>query len=283
MDCTYLASDKSIHLDCSNSATWLAWAFSYAEIAAVIVVIVVLIVALLGSVHIASQWDRAVVLRLGKFSRVMGPGLFLTWPFLEHIAEWVSVQIEVTKVNAEKTLTKDTVPINVQAVLFWRVTDPRAAVVEVAEYQDSLESAALVALREIIGTVPLTLLLSEREIIDAKLRESIAKKTEGWGVEIRAVDIQDVLIPDELEDAMSREAQAERERHARVILGQSEIDIAKQLVEAAKIYEADEVALQLRAMNIIYETTKERGSTILLPSSIVDALSGTLIKKGGSS
>jgi regulator of protease activity HflC (stomatin/prohibitin superfamily) len=229
-------------------------------------------------VKIANEWERAVVLRFGKFSHVAGPGLFFACPFVASVTEWVSMQLEVKEIKAEETLTKDTVPVNIRAVVTWQVTDPKVAVVDISDYEDSIERIAQVMLREVVGSCEFTQLLSNREEVDNRIRDSIARKIQGWGIEIKAVDIQDVKIPSELQEAMSREAQAERERHARIILGQSEVDIAKQLVDAAKIYEQDPVALRLRAMNIIYETTKEKGSTILIPTDMANIMGAVLPK-----
>ena len=224
-------------------------------------------------IRIANQWDRAIILRLGRFARVSGPGLFIKLPAIERIAQWVNVRIRVTQIQAEAAMTKDTVPVTVKTVMFWRVVNPRDAVIEVDSYQQSLELAAQTALRTAIGTHDFTDLLCKRESVDEAIKESIEAKAEKWGLEVQSIEIQDVQIPDELQDAMSREAQAERENHARVILGESEIAIANKFKEAASIYGLDNVALQLRAMNIIYETTKERGATVLLPTQLVDALS----------
>lgn len=237
-------------------------------------VIFLIFAVLRTGIRIANQWQRAVILRLGKFNRVAGPGLFFKIPIIEKISEVVSLQVEVTEIKAEQTLTKDTVPINVKTVMFWRVVDPRAAVVEVADYENSLELAAQTALREAIGAHDFTELLTQRASVDTALKTAIEEKARAWGLEVQSIEIQDVKIPDDLQASMSREAQAEREQHARVILGESEIAIAQKFVEAAKVYEQNNIALQLRAMNIIYETTKERGSTILLPTGLLDALSG---------
>lgn len=240
---------------------------------------VLAIIVLLGTVRIANQWERGVILRLGKFNRIGGPGMFLKIPLVEWITERVSLQIEVTDIKAEKALTKDTVPVDVQTVLFWRVIDPVKAVIEVFDYEESIQKAAQVSLREAIGAHTFVELLSDREKIDRLIMEAVARKATAWGVEVQAIEIKDVTIPADLEAAMSREAQAERERHARIILGDSEIQIAEKFVAASKVYGDDSTALQLRAMNIIYETTKERGSTILLPTGMLDALSSAF-KKG---
>jgi regulator of protease activity HflC (stomatin/prohibitin superfamily) len=226
-----------------------------------------------SGIKIADQWNRVIILRLGRFARVSGPGLFIRLPVIEKIAQWVNVRIRVTQIQAEAAMTKDTVPVTVKTVMFWRVVNPRDAVIEVDSYQQSLELAAQTALRTAIGTHDFTDLLCKRESVDEAIKESIEAKAEQWGLEVQSIEIQDVQIPDELQDAMSREAQAERENHARVILGESEISIANKFKEAASIYASDDVALQLRAMNIIYETTKERGATVLLPTQLVDALS----------
>lgn len=275
IECGYQASGQRIKLDCVNppvdpSWDWISLLIHAAEAA---VAIAVIWFVLRSALRIADQWNRAVILRLGKFSRVAGPGIFFKIPLVDQVTEWVSLQVEVTEIKAEQTLTKDTVPINVKTVMFWRVVDPRAAVVEVADYENSLELAAQTALREAIGAHDFTELLTQRASVDAALKAAIEEKAKAWGVEVQSIEIQDVKIPDELQEAMSREAQAEREQHARVILGESEIAIAQKFVDAAKVYETNAVALQLRAMNIIYETTKERGSTILLPTGMLDALS----------
>lgn len=233
----------------------------------------------LSWIRIAKQWDRAVILRLGKFARVSGPGLFIKLPFIETITEIVNVQILVTEIQAEEALTKDTVPVTVRAVMFWKVMNPKDAVVEVRDYKRSLQLAAQTTLRSAIGTHDFTDLLSKRDSVDKAIQETIEAKATAWGLEVLSIEIQDIDIPAELKDAMSREAQAEREQHARVILGQSEIEIAKKFVQASEIYGEDANAMKLREMNIIYETTKERGSTILLPTSLVDALSSSINKR----
>jgi regulator of protease activity HflC (stomatin/prohibitin superfamily) len=277
MNCNYEADQAGhIRLDCPQSLSPAGdpgdWGTMLLHFGEWLIVAVILIVIILTFARIATQWERAVILRLGKFRRVAGPGLFFKIPLAETITEWVSLRVEVTQIKAEKTLTKDTVPIDVQTVMFWRVVDARAAVVEVDDYENSLELAAQTALREAIGAHDFTELLTQRASVDAALRTAIEQKATAWGLEVQSIEIQDVQIPADLQDAMSREAQAEREKHARIILGESEIAIAQKFVDAAKIYETESVALQLRQMNIIYETTKERGSTILLPTTLLDAL-----------
>jgi regulator of protease activity HflC (stomatin/prohibitin superfamily) len=222
-------------------------------------------------IRIADQWNRAVILRLGRFARVSGPGLFFRIQLIETVAQWVNVQIRATQIQAQAAMTKDTVPVTVKTVMFWRVINPRDAVIEVDNYAQSLELAAQTALRTATGAHDFTDLLSKRESVNEVIKNAIEEKAKKWGLEVSSIEIQDVEIPSDLQDAMSREAQAEREQHARVILGASEVEIARKFKEAAEIYADDEKAFQLRAMNIIYETTKEKGSTILLPTTLVDA------------
>lgn len=276
IDCSYTQQGTNrLSLDCSQPLPipddLVGTFIHYAEI---IVGLAIGYLLIRSCIRIADQWDRAVILRLGRFSRIAGPGIFFKIPFVDVICDWTSLQVEVTQIKAEKTMTKDTVPVNVQTVMFWRVIDPRAAIVEIDDYQNSLELAAQTALREAIGAHDFTELLSDRASVDVALKKAIEAKAAAWGLEVQSIEIQDVQIPADLQAAMSREAQAEREQHARVILGESEIAIAQKFVDAARVYDGDQIALQLRAMNIIYETTKERGSTILLPTGMLDALAG---------
>jgi regulator of protease activity HflC (stomatin/prohibitin superfamily) len=224
------------------------------------------------SIKMAQQWERAVVLRLGKLHAVKGPGLFILVPILDQVAMWIDQRIRTTAVNAEQALTMDTVPVNVDAIVFWMVHDPQRAALQIADYSSAVERVAQTSLREMIGSSVLSALLSERKEADATLKDVIGSKTADWGVTINSVEIRDVAIPANLQDAMSRQAQAEREKQARVILGSAEEEIAQKFVNAAKLYAQNPEALQLRAMNIIYETTKERGATILMPTSMVDAM-----------
>jgi len=224
------------------------------------------------SIKMAQQWERAVVLRLGKLHAVKGPGLFILVPVFDAVAMWIDQRIRTTEVNAEQALTKDTVPVNVDAIVFWMVHDPERAALEIADYVSAVQRVAQTSLREMIGSSVLSELLSERKQADATLKDVIGSKTAEWGVTVNSVEIRDVAIPDNLQDAMSRQAQAEREKQARVILGSAEEEVAQKFVNAAKLYATSPEALQLRAMNIIYETTKERGATILMPSSMVDAM-----------
>jgi regulator of protease activity HflC (stomatin/prohibitin superfamily) len=220
----------------------------------------------------ANQWENAVVLRLGKLRAIRGPGLFLIVPFVDAVATWIDQRIQTTEFNAEQALTKDTVPVNVDAIVFWQVHDTERAALEIVDYRQAIGRVAQTTLRETIGSSPLATLLSERKTADAWLKEEIGRKTADWGVAVTSVEIRDVAIPVGLQDAMSRQAQAERERQARVILGSAELQVAQTFLDAAEIYGKNPAALQLRAMNIIYETTKERGATILMPSAMVDAM-----------
>jgi regulator of protease activity HflC (stomatin/prohibitin superfamily) len=224
------------------------------------------------SVLVAKQWERAVVLRFGKLRGVQGPGLFLIIPFIDSVAAWVDQRIQTIEFDAEQALTKDTVPANIDAILFWQVHDPERAALEITDYRSAILRVAQTSLREMIGASPLSALMSERKAADQQLKDEIGRKTADWGVAAISVEIRDVAIPSLLQDAMSRQAQAEREKEARVILGSAEQEVAKKFVEAANTYAQNPAALQLRAMNIIYETTKERGATILIPSAMVDCM-----------
>jgi regulator of protease activity HflC (stomatin/prohibitin superfamily) len=238
--------------------------------AAVLLVVVALLIP--RALMMANQWENAVVLRLGKLQAIRGPGLFVIIPFVDAVATWIDQRIQTTEFNAEQALTKDTVPVNVDAIIFWQVHDTQRAALEIVDYRQAIGRVAQTTLRETIGSSPLATLLSERKTADAWLKEEIGRKTAGWGVAVTSVEIRDVAIPVGLQDAMSRQAQAERERQARVILGSAELQVAQTFLDAAEIYGKNPAALQLRAMNIIYETTKERGATILMPSAMVDAM-----------
>jgi regulator of protease activity HflC (stomatin/prohibitin superfamily) len=224
------------------------------------------------SLQIARQWERAVVLRLGRLQSTRGPGMFVIVPFIDSIATWVDLRIQTTEFNAEQALTRDTVPANIDAILFWRVLEPERVALAITDYRQAILRVAQTSLREMIGSSPLSALLSERRAADEQLKVEIGRKTADWGVETISVEIRDVAIPAQLQDAMSRQAQAEREKAARVILGSAEQEVAHKFLEAALTYAGNPVALQLRAMNIIYETTKERGATILIPSAMVDSM-----------
>jgi regulator of protease activity HflC (stomatin/prohibitin superfamily) len=235
-----------------------------------LLIIVALIV--LAALKMARQWEQAVVLRAGKFLAVRGPGLFWIVPILDNIAALIDTRLRTTQFVAEQTLTKDTVPVDVDAIIFWMVTDVRRAALEVANYGEAISWTAQTSLREMIGAADLAMLLSNRKAVDEELRRTIDAKTEAWGIVVKSVEIRDVTIPVALQDAMSREAQAERERHARVILGAAEAEIAHSFAEAARTYADSPIALHLRGMNMLYESVKERGSTIIVPSSAVDSM-----------
>ncbi|MDE2489129.1 MAG: slipin family protein, partial [Alphaproteobacteria bacterium] len=225
-----------------------------------------------ASLKMANQWERAVVLRLGRLDKVAGPGLFFIVPVLDQVSNWLDQRIQTTEFNAEQALSKDTVPVDVDAVIFWQIHDPQRAALEITDYRSAIERVAQTSLREMVGSSLLSTLLSDRAKGDELLKDQIGRKTAEWGVTAHSVEIRDITVPAALQDAMSREAQAQREAAARVHLGQAEQDVAQKFVEAAEIYARSPAALQLRAMNIIYETTKERGATILLPTSMVDSL-----------
>ncbi|WP_170932779.1 slipin family protein [Desulfosporosinus sp. FKB] len=225
-----------------------------------------------SAIKISSQWEKAVVLRLGKFHKLSGPGLFFIIPVIDSVSSWVDQRIITTTFNAEQTLTKDTVPVDVDAVLFWMVWDAEKAALEVENYKDAVTWAAQTALRDIIGKTQLAEMLAGRENIDEELRRIIDLRTEPWGVSVQSVEIRDVIIPKNLQDAMSREAQAERERKARVILGTAETEIAAKFAEAAKAYENNPVAMHLRAMNMLYEGLKEKGALVVVPSTAVETM-----------
>ena len=220
----------------------------------------------------AQQWEKAVVLRFGKLHALEGPGLFFIVPFIDEVSAWVDQRIQVTGFNAEAALTRDTVPANVDAILFWQVHDAKRAALEITDYRDAILRVAQTSLREMIGSSYLSVLLSDRKASDKLLTEEIGRKTAEWGVSALSVEIRDVAIPEQLQDAMSRQAQAEREKEARVILGSAEVEVAQKFLDAANIYASNPAAMHLRAMNIIYETTKERGTTILIPTSMVDCM-----------
>jgi regulator of protease activity HflC (stomatin/prohibitin superfamily) len=225
-----------------------------------------------SSLKMANVWQKFVILRMGKLQSVKGAGLFAIIPVLDSVVAVIDGRIQTTAFNAEQALTKDTVPVNVDAIIFWHVHDAEKAALAITNYREAIDRVAQTSLREMIGSSMLASLLSDRKDADEQLKVEIGQKTAPWGISVSSVEIRDVAIPVALQDAMSRQAQAEREKQARVILGSAEAAIAGKFVEAAAIYAGHPWALQLRAMNIIYETTKERGATILMPSSMVDSL-----------
>ena len=227
---------------------------------------------ILFALKVASQWEKAVLLRLGKFRGLRGPGLFWIIPIVDTIPAWIDHRVMVTPFSAEKTLTKDTVPVDVDAVLFWVVWDAEKAALEVKDYQSAIAWSAQTALRDIIGRMMLADILTGRSAIDDELQHIIDERTTPWGVTVNSVEIRDIVIPQDLEDAMSRQAQAERERQARVILGESEKQIAASFSEASKAYVDNPTALHLRAMNMLFEGLKEKGALVIVPSSAVDTM-----------
>ncbi len=237
-----------------------------------IIVWTLLAMYVLFSLKVASQWEKAVLLRLGRFKRLAGPGLFWIIPVIDNIPNWIDHRVMVTPFSAEKTLTKDTVPVDVDAVLFWVVWDAEKAALEVADYNTAIAWAAQTALREVIGQSMLADILVGRTLMDAELQKIIDERTTPWGITVQSVEIRDVIIPADLEDAMSRQAQAERERQARVILGESEKQIADSFAEASKAYINNPTALHLRAMNMLFEGLKEKGALVIVPSSAVDTM-----------
>ncbi len=225
-----------------------------------------------SAIRLVTQWERAIVLQLGKFVGLRGPGLFFITPLVQNVSRVVDLRTITSTFKAEQSITADTVPVDVDAVLFWKVIDPEKAVLEVQEYSQAVGWAAQTALRDVIGRSTLADILSGRDKIDSVLRSIIDSRTEPWGVQVQSVEIRDVTIPAALQDAMSRQAQAERERQARIILGESETQVAAKFMEAAKLYEQSPTALHLRAMNMLYEGMKDKGSMIIVPSSALETM-----------
>lgn len=235
----------------------------------------------LFAIKVANQWEKAVVLRFGKFLGLKGPGLFWIIPIVDNVADWIDHRVMVSPFSAEKTLTKDTVPVDVDAVLFWLVWDAEKAALEVEDYRMAITWAAQTALREVIGVLDLADILIGRAKMDKDLQKIIDERTTPWGITVQSVEIRDIVIPQDLEDTMSRQAQAERERQARVILGESEKQIAQSFADASEAYRNNPTALHLRAMNMLFEGLKEKGALVIVPSSAVDTmnlggLSGTI-------
>jgi regulator of protease activity HflC (stomatin/prohibitin superfamily) len=234
--------------------------------------LLVLAVLALFGIKVANQWEKAVVLRFGKFQGLRGPGLFFVIPIVDEISHLIDQRVRVTDVTAESALTRDTVPVDVDAIVFWTVWDAEKSVLEVSDYFVAVALSAQTALREAIGRAELASMITERERLGTQLRTILDEKTNPWGITVHSVEIRDVKIPQGLEDAMSRQAQAERERQARIILGTAETEIASRFVAAAAEYENRPVALHLRAMNMLYEALKERGSMVIVPSSAVETM-----------
>ena len=238
----------------------------------ILILFLLLAVFVAWSTKVASQWNRAVVLRLGKFHSLRGPGIFFIIPIVDTIPYWIDIRVISTSFKAEKTLTKDTVPVDVDAVLFWKVVDPKKAALDVADYYSAISWASQTALRDVIGKTELADMLEGRDKMSHILQGIIDERTEPWGINVISVEVKDVLIPQGLEAAMSMQAQAERERQARVILGDSERQIAEKFNEAAKCYEDNPTAFHLRAMNMLYEGLKTNATIVVVPSTAVESM-----------
>ncbi|MCB1188216.1 slipin family protein [bacterium] len=236
------------------------------------VVLFILSMIMLTCLKVADQWDHVIVLKLGKYHATYKAGMFFLVPFVDQVAKWIDTRVKTADLLAEETLTKDTVPVDVDAVMFWLVYDAKKAALEVEKLEESVTWAAQTALRDLIGKTQLAELLVGRDVLDAQLQEIIDGRTEPWGVTVQSVEIREIRIPQNLQDSMSRQAQAERERQARVILGESEKQIAKSFAEAAEQYADNPTALHLRAMNMLFEGLKEKGSLMIVPSSAIDSM-----------
>ncbi len=235
-------------------------------------VTIFLAVCILFALKVANQWDRAIILRLGKFHRLKGPGMFFIIPIVERVAKIVDMRIRTTDFSSESTLTKDTVPVNVDAICFWMAWDAKKAILEVENFYLAIVLSAQTALRDIIGTHELADMLTHRGALGNRLREILDEKTNPWGITVQSVEIRDIIIPKELEAAMSKQAQAERERQARIILSTAETEIAQKFAQAAKQYEANPMAMHLRGMNMLFEGLKEKGSMVIVPSSALETM-----------
>jgi regulator of protease activity HflC (stomatin/prohibitin superfamily) len=255
-------------------ASYMTYINTFVNATSVAIFVVAFLVAscIASSIKIADQWEKAIVLRLGKFHALKGPGIFFIIPLVDVAAYWLDTRVITSSVNTERTLTKDTVPVNVDAVLFWKVTDPERAALNVADYEGAIGWASKTALRDVIGRTMLADMLEGRGKIGKELQRTIEERAEPWGINIVSVEIKDVLIPAALENAMSMQAQAERERQARVILGESEKQVAEKFEEAAKTYADNPVAFHLRAMNMLYEGLKQNATIVVVPSSALDTM-----------
>jgi len=227
---------------------------------------------LLFSIKVADQWEKVAVLRLGRYIGLRGPGLFHVIPIVDTLSRYVDQRVRVASVTAESTLTRDTVPVNVDAIVFWLVWNAEKSILEVEDFVQAITTSAQTGLRESIGRHELAQMITERESLGRELQRILDEKTNPWGITVQSVEIRDVRIPQALEDAMSRQAQAERERQARNILGQAETEIAEKFAQAASTYQNNPVALHLRAMNMLYEAIKERGAMVIVPSSVVETM-----------
>jgi len=226
----------------------------------------------LFAIKVASQWEKVVLLRLGRYRGLRGPGLFLMVPVIDSVSRYVDQRVRMASITAESTLTRDTVPVNVDAIVFWLVWNAEKCILEVADFENAITLSAQTALRESIGRHELAQMVGERETMGHELQRILDEKTNPWGITVQSVEVRDVQIPQALEDAMSRQAQAERERQARIILGTAETEISEKFAKASELYKDNPVALHLRAMNMLYEAIKERGSTVIVPSSAVETM-----------
>lgn len=252
----------------------LAMTMDISDTAAILIGIAAFGIALVVSfaIKVADQWNRVIVLRLGKFHSVRGPGLFFIIPVIDSTPYWIDTRVITTSFKAEKTLTRDTVPVDVDAVLFWKVFDPKKAALDVSDFESAIRWASQTALREVIGKTMLSDMLEGRDKMSGLLQKIIDERTEPWGINVISVEVKDVLIPSALEDAMSMQAQAERERQARVILGDSERQVAEKFGDAAKTYSDNPTAFHLRAMNMLYEGLKSNSTIVIVPSTAVESM-----------
>ena len=239
---------------------------------ALLVIVVIVLLIILRSLRIAAEWQRAVILRLGRFHKTKGPGIYLVFPVIDTVAQIIDLRIQTTTITAEQALTRDTVAVGVDAIVFWLVWNAEKSILEVENYLEAITLSAQSALRESIGRHELAQMITERETLVHELQRILDEKTNPWGITVQSVEVRDVRIPQPLEDAMSRQAQAERERQARIILGQAETEIAGKFAQASMVYQQNPTALHLRAMNMLYEAIKERGSMVIVPSSAVETM-----------
>lgn len=249
-----------------------AWLSTLTESRAPVVIGVLAGLYLLYSIKVIRQWEKVALLRVGHYVGLRGPGIFFIIPILETLSPFVDQRVRVTSVTAESTLSRDTVPVDVDAIVFWLVWNAEKAILEVENYLDAITLSAQTALRESIGRHELAQMITDRESLGRELQRILDEKTNPWGITVQSVEVRDVRIPQALQDAMSRQAQAERERQARIILGQAETEISEKFVKAAEAYSQNPTALHLRAMNMLYEAIKERGSMVIVPSSVVETM-----------
>jgi regulator of protease activity HflC (stomatin/prohibitin superfamily) len=254
---------------CAAAGAWLS---TLTQHRSPVIIGVLIGLYLLYSIKVIRQWEKVALLRLGHYVGLRGPGIFFIIPILETLSPYVDQRVRVTSVSAESTLSRDTVPVDVDAIVFWLVWNAEKAILEVESYLDAITLSAQTALRESIGRHELAQMITDREALGRELQRILDEKTNPWGITVQSVEVRDVRIPQALQDAMSRQAQAERERQARIILGQAETEISDSFVKAAEAYSQNPTALHLRAMNMLYEAIKERGSMVIVPSSVVETM-----------